>query len=356
MEIMIKENVKNPLSCRNTVGAELADIFEIRGLENYGELLGVKDLRRKEKLSETIRKKAAFILDDEGLVSYLQRFEDSYLRDKPKYLEKFAKAKKAYKEMKDIVPLLKNEFNEGYDRLDDILDFYGVDSEEEIFEASDAQAAMFRRQNNVTVNPINLSGWLRRGELDFQSMTIEEYSEESLKTWLDCKEWESYIEDIEYFKALPNIFAKFGVALVFVPSLPNTVYGAVRWFNGNPLIQISDRNQDLATCWFTLFHEIGHVIKHKNVNVFDGSLNEPKSKQDRLEKEANKFANEYLFKGDDLRKAVFERKRNGHIMTAFSLAKEFDVHPLFTSHWLFKAQYNPSFQKRVHIDFVSNYQ
>ena len=112
MEIMIKENVKNPLSCRNTVGAELADIFEIRGLENYGELLGVKDLRRKEKLSETIRKKAAFILDDEGLVSYLQRFEDSYLRDKPKYLEKFAKAKKAYKEMKDIVPLLKNEFND----------------------------------------------------------------------------------------------------------------------------------------------------------------------------------------------------------------------------------------------------
>ena len=356
MEAMVKENVKNPLSYRNTVGAELADILEIRGLENYEELLGVKDLRRKEKLSETIRKRAALILDDAGLVSYLQRFETSYLEDKPRYLEKFKEANKFFNSIKDIIPLLKNEYNDGYDRLEDVLDFFGVDTEEEIIQASKGQVAMLRSQNRVNVNPINLAGWLRRGELDFKTLSLNEYDENKLLEWVDGKEWSCNIEDAEYFKSLPEKFALFGVALVFVPSLKNIVYGAIRWIDGHPLIQISDRYQDLATCWFTLFHEIGHAIKHRNIDIYDACINDSKAIQNRRESEANKFANKYLFNGDDLRKNVFDRKRNGIPMTFSQLAEEFGVHPLFTSHWLIKAQYNPSFQKRVHIDFANPYQ
>ena len=166
----------------------------------------------------------------------------------------------------------------------------------------------------------------------------------------------AHIEDVEYFKSLPSIFSSFGVGLVFVPSLPKTVYGAIRWIENKPLIQISDRGHDLISCWFTLFHELGHAIKHKNVEIYEGEINESKAKQNKREKEANKFANEYLFNGDNLRKAVIDRKRAGLPMTAKLLAEEFNVLPIFVSYWLLKAQYAPAFQRRIQIDFVSQYQ
>ena len=43
---MEKATVANPLDFRNTVGGELADMFKARGIEDFEERLGVKDLRK----------------------------------------------------------------------------------------------------------------------------------------------------------------------------------------------------------------------------------------------------------------------------------------------------------------------
>jgi Zn-dependent peptidase ImmA (M78 family) len=101
---------------------------------------------------------------------------------------------------------------------------------------------------------------------------------------------------------------------------------------------------------------LGHTIKHKNEEIYEGGLNESKAAQNKLEREANKFANDYLFNGDSLRKAVFDRKRAGGIMTARSLAEEFGVKPILASYWLLQAQYEPTFQRRIPIDFTAQYQ
>ena len=304
MAALEKIPVLNPLTLRNTVGGELADIFEARGIENFEELIGIKDL------------------SDSNVCEYLVNFQKEYLEEKPRYMANYNQAKKTYTKLKKVLPLLRGEFTEGYDILDDILDFFGVDSDTEIFETSEKKAALFRSQNKIEVDSINLHAWLRRGELD--------YNEMELMNWIESREWMAHIEDVEYFKSLPSIFSRFGIGLVFVPSLPKTVYGAIRWIENKPLIQISDRGHDLISCWFTLFHELGHAIKHKNVEIYEGEINESKAKQNKREKEANKFANEYLFHGDGLRKAVFDRKRMG--------------------------QYAPAFQRRIQIDFTSQYQ
>ena len=356
MAALEKTPVLNPLTLRNTVGGELADIFEASGIENFEELIGIKELRNKERLSDKTLRKVSEILGDSSTSKYLSDFQKDYLDEKPRYMANYNQAKKTYTKLKKVLPLLRGEFTEGYDILDDILDFFGVDSEVEIFETSEKQAALFRTQNKIEVDPINLHAWLRRGELDFQVLNLSDYDEIRLMNWVESREWMAHIEDVDYFKSLPSIFSLFGVGLVFVPSLPKTVYGAIRWIGNKPLIQISDRGHDLISCWFTLFHEIGHAIKHKNVEIYEGEINESKTKQNKREKEANKFANEYLFNGDNLRKAVFDRKRAGLAMSAKSLAEEFHVQPIFASYWLLKAQYAPAFQRRIQIDFVSQYQ
>lgn len=355
MATLEKKTVLNPLSLRNKVGEELADMLEARGIKNGERLLGVNNLRNKERLSKKVLDKASSLLETPGATKYLIDFQQKYLEEKPRYLANYAQAKKTYTKLKSVLPLLRGEFTEGYDVLDDILDFFGVTSEKELFNVSEKQAALFRKQNKIAVDSINLYAWLRRGELDFKALHLPTYNEKALVDWIEGKKWKQHIEDVAYFTSLPSIFQPFGIGLVFVPSLPKTVYGAIRWFDDKPLIQISDRGRDLASCWFTLFHELGHAIKHKNVVIYEGEINEPTVK-DKREKEANKFANDYLFNGDDLRKAVFDRKRAGVTMTANLLAKEFNVQPILASYWLLKAQYAPAFQRRIHIDFVSQYQ
>ena len=281
---------------------------------------------------------------------------EEYLEEKPRYKANYLHAKKTYTKLKKVLPLLRGEFTAGYDILDDIFDFFGVDSEKEIFETSEKQAALFRTQNKVEVDSINLHAWLRRGELDFKALNLPDYNEKGLMSWIEAREWMKHIEDVDYFKSLPSVLSCFGVGLVFVPSLPKTVYGAIRWFDNKPLIQISDRGHDLVSCWFTLFHEFGHAMKHKNVEIYEGGINESKAQQNQIEKDANKFANKYLFNGDNLRKAVFDRKRAGKFMSAKELAEEFNVQPIFASYWLLKAQYAPAFQSRIQIDFTSQYQ
>lgn len=356
MSSLQKIPVLNPLTLRNTVGGELADMFEAQGILHYEDLLGIKDLRHKEKLSSRIMQKAAEILQMPTIVEHLTRFQEEYMQEKPRYMAEYTQAKKNYTKLKKVLPLLRGEFTEGYDILDDILDFFGVDSDTEIFETSERQAALFRTQNNIEVDPICLYGWLRRGELDYQAMDLPEYDEQGLKRWLDSREWAEHLEDVDYFKSLPERLSQYGIGLIFVPSLPKTVYGAIRWFDGKPLIQISDRGHDLISCWFTLFHEIGHMMLHRNEDIYEGGINDSKLTQNRIEREANKFANAYLFNGDELRKAVFDRKRKRENMTANSLAKEFGVAPILASYWLLKAQYLPTFQRRISIDFTSAYQ
>ena len=350
-----KVNVRNPLTLLNTIGQEVENIFTAHG-KNVIDFMPIEKLRPKVKFSEKeIQRVCENLGMGDELAIFIRNYQEDYMNEKKKASLSYKKSKKAFTQLRDILPLLRNEFTNGLDRLYYILDYFDVDSEEEIFSTSDNFYALFRTQNNVGVNPVNLYAWLRRGELDFSRMNLPAYNEEALKEWINSGVWKHHIDSSDYFHSLPTIFESFGIALVFVPYLPKTVYGCVRWFDGKPLIQISDRNRDLATCWFTLFHELGHVLLHRNKDILEGQLNESKVMLTKIEREANKFANSHLFNGDFLRKAVFDRKREGLPMTADTLADEFNVHSIFAAYWLLKAQYHPTFQRRIAIDFLSQY-
>lgn len=289
-----KHTVLNPLTLRNTVGEELLETLEARGIENAEELLGVAGLKDKERLSSKVMKKAADIMGEPFMVQYLTNFQNDYLKEKPRYLAHYKEAKLAFAKLKKVVPLLRGEFNEGYDVLDDILDFFGLDSAEEIFEASERQAALFLSQSEAKIDPVSLYAWLRRGELDFKAMSLSEYNEQALAEWIDSREWADHLADVDYFYSLPTLFSGFGVGLIFIEPMPHTACGAIRWFDGRPLIQISKCGKDLASCWFALFHELGHAIKHKEIEIYESGTDDSKYNHSKYETEANAFARQYL--------------------------------------------------------------
>lgn len=79
------------------------------------------------------------------IVRLLSDFQRVYLEEKPRYVASYLKEKRAYSKLKWVVPLMRGEFN-GYDKLDDILDFFGADRAEDVF-TSEKYAALSSHKN-----------------------------------------------------------------------------------------------------------------------------------------------------------------------------------------------------------------
>ena len=68
-----------------------------------------------------------------------------------------------------------------------------------------------------------------------------------------------------YSKKLIELCAECGVVLIYTHALKNThVNGATRWIRPDKaLVQLSLLYSYADIFWFTFFHELGHILKHK---------------------------------------------------------------------------------------------
>lgn len=64
-----------------------------------------------------------------------------------------------------------------------------------------------------------------------------------------------------FFPEIQKRFLEAGVVLVVLPHLPGSkINGATKRVDGKVMIMVDDRGKYTDTFWFTLFHEIGHVM------------------------------------------------------------------------------------------------
>ncbi|MFY0483785.1 ImmA/IrrE family metallo-endopeptidase [Flavobacterium sp. PLA-1-15] len=356
---MEKVNVVNPITYFTTVGEEIEEILssnEISVTEFKQKVDWAKEgFSTIEKISKPQAKEVETITGVEKISSYLLDFQVKYKAAKVDSIEVFKKHSKIYKKVEHLRPLLRGEFTDGIDALEDIANFLDIDEEAEILERVKENIALYKI-SNFTPDDLNLYAWLKRGELDFYKKDLEDYDKNKFLEWLDNGEWMKSLRNNSNVHELPQILEKFGVGLVYTPYLDKTVFGAVRWFNNKPLVQISDKGKCLATFWYTLFHEFGHVIEHENDEIFEGQADLTKSAITKKEKEANAFAYKYLFNGDNLRKHIFGF-RNEWVDDGFiyDKARRFNVNPMFVAFWMKKAgvrhrdihTYIPSFQINI---------
>lgn len=64
-----------------------------------------------------------------------------------------------------------------------------------------------------------------------------------------------------FYKNINNAFHEAGVILVLLPNMPGSnINGATKKIGNNIMLMVNDRRLNADTFWFTLFHEIGHII------------------------------------------------------------------------------------------------
>lgn len=338
-QINTKPEVFNPSKLLTPIGSELDFIFKSHN-KDISEL-NVSNLKQKERLSkkQIVRAKDLLGLED-SFVSIMMNFQDNYHIQKQKAEYDHKQALSLFKKLKYVLTLIREEEKTGFDDLDNIVLFYGCENEEEVLNHIEVTKTFFRKQKQSDINEINLTAIIRRGEIDLSKCCdLAKYDKEKLIAWIENREWINKISNTNYFKKLPLIFKEFGICLLLYPYVPKTIHGCVKWIDKTPLIIISDRGQDIASSWFTLFHEIGHVVLHENQSIYDIDLKD--SDKRKIETEANQFASKYLFGGNSLQKKVFVIQKEGKNTTKEALAHEFNTHPLLAKYWMRKANLIP---------------
>lgn len=202
-----------------------------------------------------------------------------------------------------------------------LLNFFGVATPEQWADGWTKRKLAFRKAANVNNNIGAISVWLRQGELEGQKIQCQPFNKDRLLSSIDKMRQLTLEEDPNVFiPKLQNICADCGIAIVFVRPFPKVpVYGASCWLNPDKaLVQLSLRGKTADILWFTIFHEIGHIIKHSKKELFieiDDKL-ESKSLE---EIEADEYASETLIPSSYLNKWLDENRQiSTNAISAFS--------------------------------------
>lgn len=180
---------------------------------------------------------------------------------------------------------------DSYEKVVNLRKFFSVASLG--FDTELKRKLAFRKSDNKNFSYDSLYCWLRYGEIqankeEYPKFNIDLLKENTYKIRMLVNK--SFLDVLDKVKKL---LKECGVALVYESHLPNTYVNGVTYkiTCDKAIIMISDRGKRDDSLWFTLFHEIGHLIKHSKKEVF---LDLDDTEVTDIEKEANDFARNVL--------------------------------------------------------------
>lgn len=213
-----------------------------------------------------------------------------------------------------------------------LLKFFGIASPKEWHQIYCEQSLSFKIELKHTATPESVSTWLRLGELDARRFEVTNFEKKKLKAQISKFKSLSYSPTVNWLQDLQNLCTEVGLVLSLVPSVPKApIYGVARWINKKsvPLIQLTDRNKDYNSFWFSFYHELGHILLHNKSDVFLEGIEDITQDKEK-EKEADDFAKKHL----DIPNQKLNNFRNFNFLTlsqkkkvVFDLAKEQQLHP-----------------------------
>ncbi|MYJ48761.1 MAG: ImmA/IrrE family metallo-endopeptidase [Acidimicrobiales bacterium] len=181
----------------------------------------------------------------------------------------------------------------GAERVREVCSFFGVASVPVWRDIWQQPTAAYRASRAFSKDPGAVAAWLRIGEIEGAKIECEAFSKSALRALLP--ELRSLTIEADLAVWVPAVRARLrhvGVAFIVEPEIRGTrLNGATQWLGpSKALVQISTRHKRHDIAWFTLFHEIGHLLLHSKKETFindgDGA--------GAIEQEADAFASREL--------------------------------------------------------------
>lgn len=152
-----------------------------------------------------------------------------------------------------------------------------------------------RRLSITEKADFSLIAWAQKAKLEARNISTAPINISGLNDCLPTIRSMTTKDPDDFCPKLISILANCGIALVFLPHIGGSfLHGATFYDKNKIVIGLTVRGKDADKFWFSLFHELGHIILG-HLNLDDGT-----SETD--EKNADEFARERL-----IPKAVFDR-------------------------------------------------
>ncbi len=174
-----------------------------------------------------------------------------------------------------------------------------VGSEELNFDSFDKEFA------SVKLRRSNLDNYLQRNAITWFAMAKHASNLFPLKSKYEKKKLSLLADNLINYTFETDGVEKFitelnyvGVNFFVLEHLQNTYLDGASFLNGRPVITYTKRHDRLDNFWFTVAHEIGHILLHLNddnkvfIDVIESK--EENNVNDEFEIEADKFANKIL--------------------------------------------------------------
>lgn len=188
------------------------------------------------------------------------------------------------------------------DKVRALQEFFGVMSLSSIPKLERYQPAFRIGKSTRGVRcPEAIAAWLRMGERKAQRIFCSSFSEDQLRNSLDNLRAMTAQTPDKFEEPLRNMLAECGIALVICPHFRKTKTHSATFRLGREkvVLMITIRGKWADIFWFSLFHEIGHILLHgRQVVILEDD------EIDSRELEADKFAADTLIPPDDYERFI----------------------------------------------------
>ncbi len=183
-----------------------------------------------------------------------------------------------------------------HEKVRELQRFFGVASLAYVCQLRRYQAAFRVGRGGVrSPSPYALASWLRVGEIQARGVECNPFDRSRLKNALDRIRQMTLRTPEEFQEPLASLLASCGVALIIVPHFPGTkAHGATFWLEADKaVLMLTIRGRWADVFWFSLFHELGHILLHQRGETFiEGDPSQ--AGQEGQEEEADRFTADQL--------------------------------------------------------------
>lgn len=261
----------------------------------------------KKHINDLVRGRAAITFEAAlRLETVLGSTADFWMRRELLYREAIARSQ-VYAEHAESADWLKtlpladmirlgwiDRFHDKGQQVAECLRFFAVASVPAWQSTYSEMAGAFRSSPKATMSGAAASAWIRQGEILASKVESEPYNAPRLRQALASLRALTRSTDPNVFvPQLKQTASSFGVAVVFLPRPKQCpASGATKWLAPDKaMLLLSNRYKSHDTLWFTIFHEMCHILRHsKKITVIEGANN----LDQHLESEADAFAADVL--------------------------------------------------------------
>ena len=205
-------------------------------------------------------------LEDEYRLTLARQEEQEQLEREAELLRPGCFDPKLYNEMAKFGWVEKTR--KKVEKVKELLRFFGVSS---LFNLADVRsyAPAFRvAKSQTNCNNYALAAWLRRGELEAkhaeQEIDTKPFDVGHLKAAIPKLRALTLKSPEVFLPEARTLLADCGTILLVIPHLPKTyAHGATFWLSpAKVVVQLSIRQGWADIFWFSLFHELAHILLH----------------------------------------------------------------------------------------------